>query len=465
MSRPIVALVGRPNVGKSTLFNRLAGERLAVVDERPGTTRDRIVAEAEWNGIAFDVVDTGGLDPLSSHRGGPRPPDRASHPKKGPGGDSADYLEAIRQQAEAACQEADIILFIVDGVAGATADDGEVAEFLRRQGRRGPPAVFLVVNKCDTAARRQQAAEFYTLGIGEPLPVSALHGTGVGDLLDVLTAAMPRHAPLEEPSIRLAIVGRPNVGKSSLLNRLLGEERVIVSPIPGTTRDAIDTALTFHGTRLTLIDTAGIRRRGRIVPGVEKFSVLRTLQALERSQVALLLIDAVEGLTAQDAHIAGLIVEKRRGVILLVNKWDLVEKDEQTMEVYRARLQAELAFLDYAPILFISALTGQRTSQVLPLALQVQEESLRRVPTAQVNRVLQEAVDQHPPPARAGRPLKVYFGAQSRTAPPTFEIQVNEAGLVHFSYARYLENALRRRFGFLGVPIRLHFIGRAESAS
>jgi GTP-binding protein len=452
MSRPIVALVGRPNVGKSTLFNRLAGERLAVVDDRPGTTRDRVVAEAEWNGVAFDIVDTGGLDPLGARRRGPAPDD------------SSGYLDSIRRQAEAACQEADILLFIVDVLDGVTAEDAEVADFLRRQGRRAPPSVFLVVNKCDTAERRQQASEFYALGIGDPIAISALHGTGVGDLLDLLTANMPRRPPAEEASIRLAIVGRPNVGKSSLLNRLLGEERVIVSPTPGTTRDAIDTSLTFHGTRLTLIDTAGIRRRGRIEPGVEKFSVLRTLKAIERSQVALLLIDAVEGLTAQDAHIAGLIVEKRRGVVLLVNKWDLVPKDDRTLEDYRTRLRAELSFLDYAPILFISALTGQRTGDVLPLALQVQEESVRRVPTAQVNRSLQEAMDQHPPPARAGRPLKVYFGAQTRTAPPTFEIQVNEADLVHFTYARYLENALRRRFGFIGVPIQLRFTGRRESA-
>jgi GTP-binding protein len=450
MSRPIVALVGRPNVGKSTLFNRVAGERLAVVDDRPGTTRDRVLAEAEWNGVAFDVVDTGGLDPAPSRRGAPLSVD------------SADYLDSIRRQAEAACQDAEVILFITDVLDGVTAADREVAEFLRRRGRRGRPEVFLVVNKCDTAERRQQAMDFYALGMGDPIAISAVHGTGVADLLDLVTAALPPSAPAEEASVRIAIVGRPNVGKSSLLNRLLGEERVIVSPIPGTTRDAIDTQLTFHGTRLTLIDTAGIRRRGRIEPGVEKFSVLRTLKAIERSQVALLLIDAVEGLTAQDAHIAGLILEKRRGVILLVNKWDLVEKDDQTLEHYRARLQTELPFLDFAPILFISALTGQRTGQILPLALQVQEESVRRVPTSQVNRVLQQAADQHPPPSRAGRPLKVFFGAQTRSAPPTFEIQVNDPGLVHFSYARHLENAIRRRFGFLGVPIQLRFVGRGE---
>jgi len=446
VTRPIVALVGRPNVGKSTLFNRLAGERLAVVDERPGTTRDRLVAEAEWNGVAFDLVDTGGLETGAPHADGTDP----------------DYLGAIRQQAEAACQDADAILFITDVSDGPTPTDAEVADFLRRQGRRGRPSVLLVVNKCDTAERRQQATEFYSLGMGDPLPISALHGTGVGDLLDRLAAGLPRGEAPEPAAIRIAVVGRPNVGKSSLLNRLLGEERVIVSPLPGTTRDAIDTQLTFHGVPLTLIDTAGIRRRGRIEPGVEKFSVLRSLKAIERCQVALLVIDAVEGLTAQDAHVAGLILEKRRGVVLLVNKWDLVEKDGQTMEAYRQRLEAELPFLDYAPVLFVSALTGQRTGQILPLALEVQEEAVRRVPTSQVNRVLQEAIDQHPPPARSGRPLKLYFAAQTRTAPPTFEIQVNEPAAVHFSYARYLENALRRRFGFRGVPLRLRFVARTE---
>jgi len=448
MTRPIVALVGRPNVGKSTLFNRLAGERLAVVDERPGTTRDRIVAEAEWNGVAFDVVDTGGLDPNLSRRAGTLSTD------------SAEYLDDIRRQAEAACREAEAVVFLVDVVDGVTPADLEVAEFLRHLRRDGRPALFLVVNKCDTPARRQQAMEFYALGLGDPIPISALHGTGIGDLLDAVTAGLPRVPAEDDPSIRIAIVGRPNVGKSSLLNRLLGEERVIVSPLPGTTRDAVDTRLTFHGTPITLIDTAGLRRRGRIVPGVEQYSVLRTLRAVERSQVVLLMVDGADGLTAQDAHIGGLVVEKKRPVVLLVNKWDLVEKDEHTMDEFLRRIQAEMAFLEFAPVLFVSALTGQRTGQVLPMALRVQEESVRRVPTSQLNRVLQEALDHHPPPARAGRPLRLLFIAQTRTAPPTFEVQVNDPRLVHFSYARYLENALRRRFGFLGTPIELRFVAR-----
>jgi GTP-binding protein len=450
MTRPVVALVGRPNVGKSTLFNRLAGERLAVVDDRPGTTRDRIIAETEWNGIVFDLVDTGGLDPRIGRRDQPLSID------------SADYLEAIRNQAQIACREADVVLFLVDGVDGVTPPDAEVAAFLRRQRRdESTPAIFLVVNKCDTAERRQQATEFYELGMGDPIPISALHGVGIGDLLDALTAVLPKATAETDTGIRIAIVGRPNVGKSSLLNRLLGEERVIVSPLPGTTRDAVDTQLTYHGVRLTLIDTAGIRRRGRIAPGVEKYSVLRTLKAIERAQVVLLLIDAAEGLTAQDTHIAGMIVEKRRPVVLLVNKWDAVEKDDRTMDTYRTALQTQLGFLDYAPVLFVSALSGQRIHQVLPMALRVQEESVRRVPTSQLNRLLEAAIETHPPPTRAGRQLKLYFAAQVRTAPPTFEFQANDPELVHFTYARYLENQIRERFGFLGTPIELRFRGRA----
>lgn len=447
MSRPLVALIGRPNVGKSTLFNRLAGEALAVVDSVPGTTRDRILAEVEWNGIGFDLVDTGGLDPAIDRRGAPLSVG------------SADYLDDIRRQAQAAALEADAVVLVVDGIDGVTPVDAEVADFLRRQRRAEPgPTVLLAVNKCDNEARRQGAVEFYSLGLGDPLPISALHGTGVGDLLDALTAVLPAGAPPDDAAARIAIVGRPNVGKSSLLNRLLGEERVIVSPLPGTTRDAVDTRLTFHGATLTLIDTAGLRRPGRIEPGVERFAALRTVKAIERAQVALLLLDGAQGVVAQDAHIAGLIVEKRRGVVLLVNKWDAVEKDERTMDDFRARLQAEFPFLDYAPVLFVSALTGQRVGQVLPTALQVQEEGLRRVATSALNRLLRQAIERHPPPDRAGRPLKLYFCSQTRTAPPTFEIQVNDPKGVHFTYARYLENQLRQQFGFLGNPIELRFV-------
>jgi GTP-binding protein len=452
MAKPVAALVGRPNVGKSTLFNRLAGEPLAVVAETPGTTRDRLVAEAEWRGNRFDIVDTGGIDPTASRKGTPLSLD------------SADYIPQIRAQAELAAREADAVLFLVDGEAGLTPADQEVAGILRRcQGQRegAPyPPVLVVVNKCDSPERRAQAVEFYALGMGDPIPISAIHGTGTGDLLDRLVEEIGPHAEqAEEPeaAARIAIIGRPNVGKSSLLNRLVGEERAIVSPIPGTTRDAVDTHLIYRGTPITLIDTAGIRRRGRIEPGVEKYSVIRALRALERSDVALLMIDASEGVTAQDAHVAGMAIDKMKSVVILVNKWDLVPKDSRTHRDFSARVRQELHFLDYVPVLLISAKTGQRVGQVLPTALRVQEERLRRVPTSELNRLLRRALEAHAPPAHSGRPLKVLYVSQVRTDPPTFLFHVNDPELVHFTYARYLENQIRREYGFLGTPVRLSF--------
>ena len=452
MSRPIVALVGRPNVGKSTLFNRLAGERLAVVDDKPGTTRDRLVAEAEWNGIKFDIVDTGGIDPTNMSRLEPLSID------------SADYISSIRDQAEIAAREADAVLFLVDVESGVTPADEEIVEILRKQqrlvaGKLHPP-VLLVVNRCDNAERRAGTAEFYALGMGDPIPISALHGTSTGDLLDQLIETIKPEAALKETddeSLKIAIVGRPNVGKSSLLNRLLGEERVIVSPIPGTTRDAVDTQLVHQGLPITLIDTAGIRRRGRIEPGVEKYSVLRALKAIERADVVLLLIDAVEGGTAQDAHIAGMVIDKMKSVVVLVNKWDLVIKDTHTINAYTEQVRQTLNFLDFVPVLFISAKTGQRVSQVLPAALRVQEERLIRIPTGELNRLLQKALNTHAPPTRKGKRLNILFASQVRTNPPTFLFHVNNPDLVHFSYIRYLENQIRNEYGFLGTPIRLSF--------
>lgn len=450
MPKPVVALVGRPNVGKSTLFNRLAEERLAVVDEVPGTTRDRLVAEAEWAGHAFDIVDTGGIDPTAG-AGRSREPLSVG---------SADFIEQIRAQAEIAIRDADAILFITDAESGITPADHEVARILRRsqrtrEGQPYPP-VILVVNKAESASRRQETYQFYELGLGEPYAVSALHGTGTGDMLDALVETFAeRGEEAEDESIKIAIVGKPNVGKSSLLNCLLGEERAIVSEIPGTTRDAIDTVLTYEDLPVTLIDTAGIRRRGKIEPGVEKYSVLRSMRAIERSSVALLLVDATEGVTAQDQHIAGYILEEWKSVVVLVNKWDLVEKDSYTMNEYTRTIRQELNFLDYVPLLFISAKTGQRVDQVLPLALRVHEERLVRLSTAQLNRVLRQAQDQHPPPSRAGRHLKIYYGTQVRSDPPTFLLHVNDPKLAHFTYRRYLENQLREAHSFLGTPIRI----------
>ena len=455
MSKPIVALVGRPNVGKSTLFNRLVGERLAIVDDTPGTTRDRLFGEAEWNGRAFHVVDTGGIDPT---HGGKTPLSIGS----------ADFIDQIRQQAKVAIDEADAILFVTDGDTGVTAPDLEVADILRRSQKKLEdgtfwPPILVVVNKTESRERREEAPQFYELGLGEPYPVSAVHGTGTGDLLDALVAAFPRQeAEEEDESIKIAIVGKPNAGKSSLLNKLVGEERAIVSPIPGTTRDATDTIIEFGGLPITLIDTAGIRKRGKIEPGVEQFSVLRSFKAIERADVALLMIDATTGITSQDAHIAGFILEEWKSCVVIVNKWDLVEKDTFTMDEFTRKIRADLNFMDYVPLLFISAKTGQRVDQVLPLALQVQEERLARLTTSKINEVIHKAQDAHPHPSHAGRQLKMFYGTQVRSDPPTFMIYVNDPKLMHFSYLRYLENQIRAEYGFLGTPIRIVTKGRRE---
>lgn len=453
MPKPIVALVGRPNVGKSTLFNRLVGEPMAIVDDTPGTTRDRLFGEADWNGRVFDVIDTGGIDPTSN----------SSREPLSIG--SSDFIGEIRLQAEAAIQESDAVLFIVDGISGVTPADLEVAEILRRNqkmvdGNPVPP-VFVVVNKADSAGIRQGVTEFYELGMGELYPISALHGTGTGDLLDALVDALP--APEEEAeddSVKIALVGKPNVGKSSLLNRLLGAERAIVSEIPGTTRDAVDTPLMFGDVPLTLIDTAGIRRRGKIEPGVEKYSVVRTMRALERCEVALLMIDATSGITAQDTHIAGYILENFKSTVVLINKWDAIEKDTYTMVQFTEKIRQELNFMPYVPILFISAKTGQRVDQVLPMALRVQEERLARLTTGQLNRILQDAQEKHAPSSRTGRILHIYYGTQVRSDPPTFLLFCNDPKLGHFTYMRYLENQIRKEYPFSGTPIRLVLKGR-----
>jgi GTPase len=455
MTKPIVALVGRPNVGKSTLFNRLAGERLAIVDDIPGTTRDRIMAEADWNGRPYDMVDTGGIDPT---HGGKTPLSV----------DSADFIQEIREQALMAVNDADAVLFVTDGSAGVTPPDREVAEILRRyqktvNGQPWPP-IFVVVNKCENAKMRAQAAEFFELGLGDPYPISAIHGTGTGDLLDAVVSSFPEEMKKEEDdSVKIAISGKPNAGKSSLLNKLVGKERSIVSPIPGTTRDAVDTRIEVDGIPVTLIDTAGIRRRGKIERGVEKYSVLRAFKAIERADVVLLMIDAAEGITAQDTHIAGFILDAWKSVVVLVNKWDTIVKDSETMEAYILHVRKELNFLDYVPILFISAKTGQRVEQVLPMALRVQEERMARITTSMLNRVLRDAQDKHPAPSHAGRQLKIYYGSQVRVDPPTFVLQVNDPKLFHFSYRRYLENQFREAYGFSGTPLKIISVGHKEA--
>ena len=448
MTKPVVALVGRPNVGKSTLFNRLCGEMLAIIDDTPGTTRDRLFAEAEWSGVEFDVVDTGGIDPTASNNQAPLSIG------------SADFILEIRSQAVLAVEEADLVLFLTDAISGVTPADKEVAQILRKNQRMVNglpfPPIFLVVNKADSAKQRGWVNEFYELGLGDPYPISAVHGTGTGDLLDAVVAMFPKQPEEpEEDSVKIAIVGKPNVGKSSLLNRLAGEERAIVSPIAGTTRDSVDTKIDCQGIAVTLIDTAGIRRRGHIDRGVEKFSVVRSMRSIERCDVALLMIDAVDGISAQDAHIAGFIKDAWKSAVVLVNKWDAVEKDNYTMQTYTEKIRADLNFVDYVPILFISAKNGQRIDQVMPLALKVQEERLARVTTGALNRVIQAAQDLHQPTSRTGNPLKLFYGTQVRSDPPTFMIYCNNPKLAHFSYLRFLENQIRKEFPFTGTPIHL----------
>ncbi|NTU74822.1 MAG: ribosome biogenesis GTPase Der [Anaerolineaceae bacterium] len=448
MTRPVVALVGRPNVGKSTLFNRLAGEPLAIVNDTPGTTRDRLFSTAEWNGVEFDIIDTGGIDP---NAGSSRTPLSI---------DSADFIQQIRAQAQMAIEEADVVLFLVDAASGVTPADQEVSLLLRKKqkkvdGKLLPPVV-LVVNKADSAGFRSRATEFYELGMGEPYAISAVHGTGTGDMLDQLVASFPKFEEEEEDnSVKIAIVGKPNVGKSSLVNRLVGEERVIVSPIAGTTRDAIDTKFDYNGTPITLIDTAGIRRRGKIIPGVEKYSVLRAIRAIERADLALLMIDATEGITAQDTHIAGFVLEAMKSTVVVVNKWDAVEKDNYTMQEYTRSLRQQLNFMDYVPIIFISALTGQRLDQVLSTALKVHNDRLTKLTTGILNRIIQEAQDTHIAPSRTGRNLRIYYGTQVKNDPPTFIMFCNDPKLSHFTYVRFLENQIRKNYPFSGTPIRI----------
>ncbi len=449
MAKPVVALVGRPNVGKSTLFNRLTGERLAIVDDIPGTTRDRLLSEAEWTGHYFYVMDTGGIDPTKNRNQTPLSIG------------SKDFIAQIKDQAELAIQESDLILFLVDGQVGVTPADHEIADILRRKQRdvdgKLLPPILLVVNKCESAKIRQIIAEFYELGMGEPYAISALHGTGSGDLLDAIVANFPESVDDEDEddSVKIAIVGKPNAGKSSLLNKIVGEERAIVSEIPGTTRDAVDTKFDYEGLSITLIDTAGIRRRGKVEPGVEKYSVVRSMKAIERADVAILVIDASTSITAQDTHIAGYIKDAWKSAIVVVNKWDLVEKDTYTINDYTAHIREELNFMDYVPMVFISALTSKRVDQVLPLALQVQEERLVRLSTSQINKILQKAQDMHAAPSKTGRSLRIYYGTQVRSDPPTFMLYVNDPQLAHFTYLRYLENQIRKEYPFVGTPIRL----------
>jgi GTPase len=441
--KPVVAIVGRPNVGKSTLFNRVTGQRRAIVEDLPGTTRDRLYGTAEWAGRVFTVIDTGGLE-LSP---------------------ATDMMSSVANQVGVAVDEADLILFAVDSVDGITAADEEISQLLRAgsvgsQGRGAKKPVIIVAGKADNQARRDAANEFYALGFEDVVPISALHGSNSGDLLDLILERLPdppAYENEEDERLKLAIVGRPNVGKSSLLNKLLGEERVVVSNIPGTTRDAIDTEIQYNGRSILLVDTAGIRRRGKIEQGIEKYSVLRSQWILERTDIAIILVDATEMVTAQDLHIAGDVEREGKGAVLVVNKWDLVEKDTHTIDRYLEEIWREFNFMRWVPTVFISALTGQRVNRVLDEALMVDAERHKRISTGQLNEVVTRAVAEHPPATHKGRQLKIYYATQAAVAPPTFIFFVNEPEMVHFAYERFLENTLRDAYGFKGTTIRLRF--------
>lgn len=461
MPEPVLAIVGRPNVGKSSFFNRLIGEQVAIVEDQPGTTRDRIYGSTEWNGVTFTVIDTGGM--VLGH---------AAEPGTGPQGEvtEEDILRRTREQAETAIEEADVILLMVDAKTGLTATDSEIADVLRKSKK----PVIVAANKADSEERRLNAVEFYALGLGDPIPISSKHSINTGDLLDHVVAAFPKEIEGEEDKdeeVKIAIVGRPNVGKSRLLNAILGQERVIVSDMPGTTRDAIDTQFEYTegegeeavNYNLTLIDTAGIRKRGRIDPGIERYSVIRTLKAIQRADVVLMVIDATEGITAQDTHIAGYVLDEVKGMVLVVNKWDLVEKDSNTIYEYTDHLRQELSFIPYVTFVFISAKFGQRVNKVLPVALNVARERMKRVSTGQLNKLMKEAVDAHPPASKPGKWVKFYYATQADVKPPTFVFFTNDADSVHFSYKRYLENQLRGAFGFEGTPIKLIFRTRQHT--
>ena len=432
MAKPLVAVVGRPNVGKSTFFNKISGRRISIVEDTPGVTRDRIYADCEWLGRPFTLIDTGGIDPRTDDL----------------------LLRQMRRQAEIAIETCDVILFFTDGRTGLTADDEDVAVMLRKSHK----PVILVVNKVDHHSQNDTIYDFYALGLGEPFAISSVNMLGFGDLLDEVISHFPADTQAEEEeehTIQIAVVGRPNVGKSSLVNRILGQERSMVSDIAGTTRDAIDTAFTREGQRYNIIDTAGIRRKRAIEEeSIERYSIVRALAAVRRCDVALIVIDAEAGVTEQDTKVAGYVHEEGKAAVILVNKWDAVEKDTNTMEAMRKKVVEALKFMDYAPVLFISALSGQRVHKVLDMVKNVYEQTSRRITTGLLNDVLNDATAALQPPYSGGRRLKIYYATQQSTCPPTFVFFVNDVELLHFAYQRYLENQFRKAFGFEGTPLR-----------
>lgn len=430
MSNPTIAIVGRPNVGKSTIFNRIAGERISIVEDTPGVTRDRIYAKGEWLSQEFSIIDTGGIDIIDEP-----------------------FMEQIKQQAQIAIDEADVIIFITSGREGVTDADEAVAKILYRSKK----PIILAINKVDNPEMRSEVYEFYSLGLGEPFPVSGSHGLGLGDVLDEAVKHFPEDAEEEDDeSIKFSLIGRPNVGKSSLINAILGEDRVIVSDIEGTTRDAIDTHFVGDsGQEFTMIDTAGMRKRGKVYENTEKYSVMRAMRAIDRSDVVLVVLNGEEGIREQDKRIAGYAHEAGRGIIIVVNKWDLVEKDTHTMKKFEEDIREEFAYLDYAPIIFVSAATKQRLNKLPEMIEDVSMNQNLRVPSAVLNDVIMDAVAINPTPTDKGKRLKIFYATQVAVKPPTFVVFVNEEELMHFSYARFLENQVRKAFGFEGTPIKI----------
>ena len=438
MSKPIVAMVGRPNVGKSTLFNKLAGKRISIVQDTPGVTRDRVYAESEWLNRKFTMIDTGGIEPESSDI----------------------IVKQMRRQAQIAIEMADVIVFVVDGKEGLTAADQEVAQMLRKSKK----PVVLVVNKIDRLALEENSYEFYNLGIGDPITISASQGLGLGDMLDEVVKYFndPSEDEEDDEYIRIAMIGKPNVGKSSLINRLLGEERVIVSNVPGTTRDSIDSYLETEDGKFILVDTAGLRRKSKVKEEIERYSVIRTYAAIEKADVAILVIDAEQGITEQDEKIIGYAHEMNKAIMVVVNKWDLIEKDDKTLSNYQKDLQQKLKFMPYAKYLFISALTGQRVHKILSTAKYCYDNYSKRVSTELLNDVISKAVLMKEPPVVALKRLKIYYATQVATKPPKFVFFVNDPNLLHFSYGRYLENQLRESFDFDGTGIEIEYRARKE---
>ncbi|GKW44761.1 ribosome biogenesis GTPase Der [Planococcus sp. NCCP-2050] len=430
MSKPVVAIVGRPNVGKSTIFNRIVGERVSIVEDIPGVTRDRIYSSADWLTHEFNIIDTGGIDLRDEP-----------------------FLEQIRQQAEIAMDEADVIIFLVNGRDGVTAQDEQVAKILYRTKK----PVILAVNKIDNPDMRHMIYDFYTLGAGEPFPISGSHGLGLGDLLDEVAKNFPKEDEEEYPEnvIKFSLIGRPNVGKSSLVNAFLGEERVIVSDVAGTTRDAIDTQYTYEDQPYVIIDTAGMRKKGKVYETTEKYSVLRALRAIERSDVVLVVLNAEEGIQEQDKKIAGYAHEAGKAIVIIVNKWDAIEKDEKTMNVMTRKIREHFLFLDYAPIMFVSAISGKRVHNILEVVNKVNDNHSRRIQSSILNEVIEDAVAMNPAPSDKGRRLRLYYATQVAIQPPTFVVFVNEPELMHFSYERFLQNRIRESFDFEGTPLRL----------